>query len=1025
MTKVTEFDPGIPEAGKALIPFVRKASGSNPAKNLSVDPDDLPLTKAMVNALALKTNATQVQQIVSDLLVEWGYEPGEGGGGTVPLPTMDASAVSRTISQDELAPGTVLATYTLSGPLPTGVSPKVVPYDGRVALSPVGTNNTFTLKVGASVISAGDIQFTVSLTGPGTSGAPVKTFDLEVQPAEVIPTNGYSAVLTNKSGATWTFNTDGKSSTARGIAQRITTTIPKSFLGVASTRVVIDVYSRGWADFALRNDGAMILDGGAAEISMKLYKDGVLKVDKAMDKIWQYTGRLYPIGTPVYPTMPTTQQLEDSAAIHRYIEGPVLEATIAGYDAVVKSADWNALGSTRGIAQYMPGTGGRDDIGQLPNAQAAYLCSRDDRLLKYVIGQAEAALHIPWMFWDAANNDWLNTNNYPRIWIDGRGGTGTPGDRNSGGLTQQVPSTEQTGWTPEIAHQPELSFLAYLLTKREAFRDNVIAQAHWSIISIWMDMRGWDETGVQGKRVVQGNQVRGSAWCLRQLENAKYVADPGSPEKTYFTAACNHNWKWWRDQTPTWTLTQKATSGYIPVFNDEDNGLIREWQQDYTIGVAAIATRRGGGYAGAMLQWMANHAKGRSKYLGNDASTYLTKVADANKVALGTWALIKQGTIDTDQSNGDGWAHSDGDYSQLYIGSLRMIWQALGDTEARDLADAYLLRNPPHTSAASYLEIPMNRFENSGSYSVVIPENPNDGPGGGTTPDPEPEPEPSASLVFATTATTFFPPYALNRAVVVGYAGPLMDLRRTSDGGVITISVGDDYVTKFNTFAQGGEVTCTKLYAQDTNGVHATNPTPGNRPLVVVRNGMLALDPGQEGGRWLEAQLTVDSFDFGVAAMVEQRGFAFSADIVSFTANGDTGNTDSQKSFAMMHEPSNNEGTKVGVRMKEPYDHEEIRVPGTGIAEGSRGFIALAYRTGAAGVAQINNKQVIGQAVWSENKVGPIGTLRIGSTGTGEHNHFNGYIYEVVPHLETIPADMNIVRLNMADKYGTTKAALA
>ena len=46
----------------------------------------------------------------------------------------------------------------------------------------------------------------------------------------------------------------------------------------------------------------------------------------------------------------------------------------------------------------------------------------------------------------------------------------TPGDRNATGLTQQVDGL--TGWEPDTPHQPNLSFVPYVLTGDRWMLDN-------------------------------------------------------------------------------------------------------------------------------------------------------------------------------------------------------------------------------------------------------------------------------------------------------------------------------------------------------------------------------------------------------------------------------------------------------------------------------------------------------------------------------------------------------------------------
>jgi len=671
-------------------------------------------TEAAVAATASKVTAEQVRQIVQTLLAE------QAAAVPVVTPVMNISASTRTIVQGTVQSGSELAVVTLSSALPSGVAPVVVPDDGRLAVSPLRNGTTFSVLQGTSAISTGTSTFAIKLVAAdgkqvGTQAVPFAvTVEAPVVTPTPAPTTGYSAVLTNDLGQSWTYTTDGKSSTQRNLAQRYTAEVPKSFAGVSSARIVLDTYATGWADFALRNDAAMILDGGPIKVSIKLYKGADLVATKAMDTIHQYTGRLYPIGTPVYPTLPTTASLETAGKIHRYIEGPVTESRLAAYAAQMTSPTWNKPGDSRGITQYMPATGGRADIGQTTDAQSAFLCSRDQRVFDYIVGQAEAGAVIPWHLWDKGNGQWLSTEFYPHLWSDGRGGTGTPGDRYASGLSQQIPSNQVTGWTPESAHMPDLFYIPYILTGREAFRDNLFGQASWSVMNVWAEDGRFNadpQRGSDGNLLVRGGQVRATAWVMKAIDNALATSDAGSFERTYFTKVSNRNWKWLRDQTSIWGSQQGETYGFIPQFLDDEGGLIRPWQEDYLTGTAAAAARRGNTDARAFLTWKANYQKGRVKFLGNDGPAYLIKIANASFVPYGTWSAVASAQVAAGVSNGSGWSHSDGDFAQLLIGALRLIWQVLGDTEARDLSDQLLAKNPPYTDSASYAVETLNRFE--------------------------------------------------------------------------------------------------------------------------------------------------------------------------------------------------------------------------------------------------------------------------------------------------------------------------
>jgi len=637
------------------------------------------------------------------------------------LPTLTLDTASRTIVQGNVTPGTELAVVTLSAPLPSGVLPVPVPNDNTVTLSSVRNNTTFSVLQGTKATGLGNFPITIGLQVTGsTVVSSTVPFMLTVKAADPTPapTGQYSVALTNSLGDTWTFSTQGRSPVTQGAAQRYIVDVPKSFAGVASARVVFDAYQQDYGIVVIRNDGAMLLDGGPLRVSIKLYKAGVLTAQKPMDTIHHYTNRTYAIGTPSYPNMPTTAALEQTKRIARYIEGPVLEARLAQYATMRASPTWDTPGDPRGIERFMPNTGASSGIGPTTESQASFLCSRDQRAFDVMIGQAEAATCAPMFLWDKGNNKWLNTDNYICLWTDGRGGTGTPGDYYSSGLTQQIPQPSVTGWTPESAHFPDFFSVPYLLTGREDFRDNAQAAAAWLILNVWAEDPRYSDTpqrGKDGNLLVAGGQVRAAAWNLARIDSAADISDAGSWQRIYFKKVSARNWKWLNDQKAAWTTSQKETYGFIPYFNEEEGGVIRMWQNDYFTEATAQGTRFGNADARALLVWLSNFQKGRVKFLGNDAVTYLARVSDATLTPYGTWAAVKAATVAADQSNGDGWSHSDGEYGQLLVGSLRLIYQELNDTEARDLADQLQAKGAPYTDAAGYLQEAKHRFERTGN----------------------------------------------------------------------------------------------------------------------------------------------------------------------------------------------------------------------------------------------------------------------------------------------------------------------
>ncbi|MBO1079089.1 hypothetical protein [Roseomonas haemaphysalidis] len=485
---------------------------------------------------------------------------------------------------------------------------------------------------------------------------------------------------------------------------RIEAAVPSEVAGrVSSLRLVADVavHSDGTLrmDAWLRNDIAMRDGGGTARYTAAFLLDGQEAGRFEIGRHWQYTawGRLAVARGQTAGNAPRVLHdaayLADAGAVARYdLRTGVDDAVLGEMSRVMADRNWATPLTARSITQNMHQTGGRGDIGPATQPQTVWLMTGDRRAAAYAIGQAEAAGSVPWHFWDPAGGSaaggrnrpgpggWLDTLRWPRLWTDGRGGP------PPGGLTQNIAS--DTGWEVDSAHQPDLGYVPYLLTGRRAFLDGLQAQAAWSVISQWPAVR--ETPGGESVNVVRGNQVRGAAWSLRQLDNAAWTAPDNDPNREYFRVASAGNWAWIRSNIPKWTQEQGELHGCIPGVYGA-NGALPPWQQDYFASTAAAAARRGNGEALAVLRWMENFLAGRflagSKgFSPRDGAAYLiASQENSNETRpLRTWAETGQTTRRKDMSNGDGWAKTQGDYAQLALQSLAALVDLTGTTEARN-----------------------------------------------------------------------------------------------------------------------------------------------------------------------------------------------------------------------------------------------------------------------------------------------------------------------------------------------------
>jgi len=486
--------------------------------------------------------------------------------------------------------------------------------------------------------------------------------------------------------------------------------------------VVFDVraYADGTThtDLKFANDDAMQKTGGAVTYDAVLRQKSKIIAQYKNLKQFQYEDwhrEVWSAAPPPVALARDIDYLERIGVIANYdLKAGVPSGLLAAEAKQMASPGWGAPLTTNGVTQYMPMTGGRPDIGPTTRANAIWLMTQEPAAAAYALWQAEAAAGIPWHFWNPAVHTWLNTDQNPDIWTDPRGGANS--------LTQPVDG-KNNGWAPDTAHQPDLSFVAYLLTGSRFHLDELNAQASFSIVTTWPAMRNGAPGSTGPDNVIFGNQMRGGAWSLREIDEAAWSNPEGSVEKKYFSKVMNDNWRWLAGQIPTLTELEGEAHGY-PIAVFQYGYALAPWQQDYFATTAAQAARLGDQDALAYLKWSTNFLAGSLLKLGHDGINYVIavfprSVGDNGQISwsrekngwdyarpLRKWDEIAENTKKYGPSNGSGWARSDGDYGQLRLISLAGILSLAPSAEAQAGYDWLRKSGAPYTSAAAFQGAP-------------------------------------------------------------------------------------------------------------------------------------------------------------------------------------------------------------------------------------------------------------------------------------------------------------------------------
>jgi hypothetical protein len=253
------------------------------------------------------------------------------------------------------------------------------------------------------------------------------------------------------------------------------------------------------------------------------------------------------------------------------------------------------------VDSHMPDTGGRMDIGPLPTWAVIDLIKPSEDSRKVLLANGDAAGSVPWHLRDRKTGLPLTIDAHPRLWLDSRGG-----DTIQGILPEPF-SEELHGWTIDDAHQPSLTYLPYLLTGSQYYRDELAAQAAYVLLYYDPDFRGQNHGLIIGEHGEAWQQVRGLSWSLRTLATAAFILPGNDPMRGYFDAKLRGNLAKLVQLYVQDRIMKSAdqVEGWVPG-DYRPEGSIAPWQQNFLAVVLNWANDMGYADAGRMIGWMSN-----------------------------------------------------------------------------------------------------------------------------------------------------------------------------------------------------------------------------------------------------------------------------------------------------------------------------------------------------------------------------------------------------------------------------------
>jgi len=306
-------------------------------------------------------------------------------------------------------------------------------------------------------------------------------------------------------------------------------------------------------------------------------------------------------------------------------------------DALARS-DTDPFGNAL-IQKAMPTMAGRGGIGMLPDWTLAWLRTQSPHLRHAMMETAEAAGAVPWHLRDSETALAPTLAAHPAFWMDARA---TMKANGHGPIR-----TDVDGWTLDNVHQPDLTYVPYLISGDRYFLDELHAQVAAGMF-MHNPARAY-RNGAAGS--LRGEAVSGQAWVNRTQGYAAWITPDAHPLKAYLDDTLRGRLAWYGAAYPKDdTLggpAQYETAGWI--MGDDPEGTLSTGSQDAFIAALGQVARMGFGQSGAIFGMMRPYLLNR--FLRAD---FNPKWATGGEIIMGarktgapyrTWREIAQANI--------------------------------------------------------------------------------------------------------------------------------------------------------------------------------------------------------------------------------------------------------------------------------------------------------------------------------------------------------------------------------------------
>ncbi|NEX61077.1 hypothetical protein G3574_08305 [Noviherbaspirillum sp. 17J57-3] len=508
------------------------------------------------------------------------------------------------------APGALLPTDGLSGTLSNGttvpvqVETKATHPDGSVRhaiLSAVvpsmsaGQSLTLNLVKAASATATGSAPTPAALLNAGfTASASINLGGVQYSASAdaALKSGAYTTWLSGPLASEWIVNVPLTTSSGTAHPHLMARFAIRSYAGLNRARVDVTI-ENNWAyepnPSNLTYDVQLLVGGTAAYT-----KTGMTHYHHA-----RWRKELWWGAAPQTHLVHNTAYLKASRAIPNYDPSVVVSGTaISDIKTSWTGAKTEPMGPGL-AAPYMPDTGGRPDIGLQPAWTVMYLLSGSKDVKDAAFGTATLAGSWPIHYRDRNTDRPLSILNYPYASLLANAGDMI---NPATGKSEAFPACTNcaTAITPDAAHQPDFSYVPYLLTGDYYHLEELQFWAMYDVFQYTPAYRNFSAG------LVKSDQVRGQAWAMRMLAEAAYITPDKDALKSQFTTFLSNNLDWFNasyvgSAASTPNALGVLTNGYALAYNNATG--VAPWQDDFFTSAIGRANELGFTKAQSLLAW--------------------------------------------------------------------------------------------------------------------------------------------------------------------------------------------------------------------------------------------------------------------------------------------------------------------------------------------------------------------------------------------------------------------------------------